>query len=245
MSDFDEAIDRAMAGMERKSRVMNAQEKVTIAWHEAGHALVAFNRKHSDPVKKVSIIPRGVAALGYTQQVPTEDRYVLRKSELLDRLDVLLGGRVAEELVFGDVSTGAENDLDRATAMARHMVTRYGMSERTGLATIGEALDPMLPAGFERWHGAQCSDDTARLVDEEIRGVLNDAHARVEATLRAQRAPLERIARLLLEREVLDHDLLQKTIEAQPAAGTTLDVDQRPEAMPDYAETAVSRIGPS
>jgi cell division protease FtsH len=137
MSDFDEAIDRAMAGMERKSRVMNAQEKVTIAWHEAGHALVAYNRKHSDPVKKVSIIPRGVAALGYTQQVPTEDRYLLRQSELLDRLDVLLGGRVAEELVFGDVSTGAENDLDRATAMARHMVTRYGMSKRIGLATLG------------------------------------------------------------------------------------------------------------
>ncbi|WP_157379486.1 ATP-dependent zinc metalloprotease FtsH, partial [Burkholderia ubonensis] len=105
MIDFDEAIDRAMTGMERKSRVMNEQEKVTIAYHEAGHALVAQCRVHCDPVKKVSIIPRGVAALGYTQQVPTEDRYVLRKSELLDRLDALLGGRVAEELVFGDVST--------------------------------------------------------------------------------------------------------------------------------------------
>ncbi|WP_248295095.1 ATP-dependent zinc metalloprotease FtsH, partial [Paraburkholderia sp. UYCP14C] len=154
MSDFDEAIDRATAGMERKSRVMNAQEKLTIAWHEAGHALVAYNRKHSDPVKKVSIIPRGVAALGYTQQVPTEDRYLLRQSELLDRLDVLLGGRVAEEIVFGDVSTGAENDLERATAMARHMVARYGMSERIGLATLGEPADPMGLPGFEPWRGA-------------------------------------------------------------------------------------------
>ncbi|RQQ89410.1 ATP-dependent zinc metalloprotease FtsH, partial [Burkholderia stagnalis] len=117
MADFDEAIDRAMTGMERKSRVMNEQEKVTIAYHEAGHALVAQCRAHCDPVKKVSIIPRGVAALGFTQQVPTEDRYVLRKSELLDRLDALLGGRVAEELVFADVSTGAQNDLERATAM--------------------------------------------------------------------------------------------------------------------------------
>ncbi|WP_233856785.1 ATP-dependent zinc metalloprotease FtsH [Paraburkholderia sp. HD33-4] len=245
MSDFDEAIDRAMAGMERKSRVMNAQEKVTIAWHEAGHALVAYNRKHSDPVKKVSIIPRGVAALGYTQQVPTEDRYLLRQSELLDRLDVLLGGRVAEELVFGDVSTGAENDLDRATAMARHMVTRYGMSERIGLATLGEAVDPTGLRAFEPWRAAPCSEDTARLIDEEIRGVLNAAHQRVSATLRAQRAPLERIAHLLLEREVLDHDLLQKAIEGQPVSGTSLDVDQRREAVRDYAEGTVSRCGPS
>jgi cell division protease FtsH len=224
---------------------MNAQEKLTIAWHEAGHALVAYNRKHSDPVKKVSIIPRGVAALGYTQQVPTEDRYLLRQSELLDRLDVLLGGRVAEEIVFGDVSTGAENDLERATAMARHMVARYGMSERIGLATLGESADPMGLPGFESWRGSPCSDDTARLVDEEIRGVLNDAHARVMATLQAQRAPLERIARLLLEREVLDHELLQKSIEGQPVPGTALDVDQRREAVRDYAEGAVSRCGPS
>ncbi|WP_157381439.1 ATP-dependent zinc metalloprotease FtsH, partial [Burkholderia ubonensis] len=138
MADFDEAIDRAMTGMERKSRVMNEQEKETIAYHEAGHALVAQCRAHCDPVKKVSIIPRGVAALGYTQQVPTEDRYVLRKSELLDRLDALLGGRVAEELVFGDVSTGAQNDLERATAMVRHMIMQYGMSERIGLATFDD-----------------------------------------------------------------------------------------------------------
>ena len=213
MNDFDEAIDRAMAGMERKSRVMNAQEKITIAYHEAGHALVAHSRKHCDPVKKVSISPRGVAALGYTQQVPTEDRYVLRHSELLDRLDALLGGRVAEELVFGDVSTGAENDLDRATAMARHMVTRYGMSERTGLATIGESAEQIVMPGLDRWRGSSCSDDTARLVDEEIRRMLDDAHARVKATLSSQRATLERIAQLLLVREVLDHDTLQKTID--------------------------------
>jgi cell division protease FtsH len=213
MNDFDEAIDRAMAGMERKSRVMNAQEKITIAYHEAGHALVAHSRKHCDPVKKVSIIPRGVAALGYTQQVPTEDRYVLRHSELLDRLDALLGGRVAEELVFGDVSTGAENDLDRATAMARHMVTRYGMSERTGLATIGESAEQTVIPGLDRWRGSSCSGDTARLVDEEIRRMLDDAHARVKATLSSQRATLEHIAQLLLEREVLDRDMLQKTID--------------------------------
>lgn len=215
MADFDEAIDRAMTGMERKSRVMNAQEKITIAYHEAGHALIAHSRKHCDPVKKVSIIPRGVAALGYTQQVPTEDRYVLRHGELLDRLDALLGGRVAEELIFGDVSTGAENDLERATAMARHMVTRYGMSERVGLATVGDSTEQLGAQGFDRWRAASCSDDTARLVDEEIRRMLDEAHSRVSATLDTQRATLERIAGLLLEREVLDHEMLQQAIEGK------------------------------
>ena len=151
MADFDEAIDRAMTGMERKSRVMNDEEKRTIAYHEAGHALVAQSRVHCDPVKKVSIIPRGIAALGYTQQVPTEDRYVLRKSELLDRLDVLLGGRVAEEIAFGDVSTGAQNDLERATALARHMVMQYGMSEKLGLAPLDDAT----PQGGSPRRGAR------------------------------------------------------------------------------------------
>ncbi|MGN6319476.1 ATP-dependent zinc metalloprotease FtsH [Trinickia sp.] len=218
MDDFDEAIDRAMAGMERKSRVMNAEEKVIIAHHEAGHALVAQSRAHCDPVKKVSIIPRGIAALGYTQQVPTEDRYVLRKSELLDRLDALLGGRVAEEIMFGDVSTGAENDLDRATAMARHMVERYGMSERVGLTTLNSTT---YPAPTD---GARYSESTARLVDEEVRALLREAHERVERTLRERRAPLERIAKRLLECEVLDHDALMRLIEGdapQPPAAAS------------------------
>jgi cell division protease FtsH len=138
MVDFDEAIDRIVAGLEKKTRVMNPKEKETVAYHEAGHALVAESRPRADRVAKVSIIPRGIAALGYTQQLPTEDRYLLKKAELLDRLDVLLGGRVAEELVFGDVSTGAQDDLQRATDLVRHMITRYGMSERLGLATFEE-----------------------------------------------------------------------------------------------------------
>ena len=215
MADFDEAIDRAMAGMERKSRVMNAEEKLIIAHHEAGHALVAHSRAHSDPVKKVSIIPRGVAALGYTQQVPTEDRYVLRKSELLDRLDVLLGGRVAEEIVFGDVSTGAENDLERATAMARHMVERYGMSERIGLATLNSTTYPV-PGD-----GTRYSESTARLVDEEVRRLLRESHERVERTLRERREPLERIAKRLLECEVIDRETLIQLIDGERPANST------------------------
>lgn len=216
MSDFDEAIDRAMTGMERKSRVMNEQEKVTIAYHEAGHALVAQSRAHCDPVKKVSIIPRGVAALGYTQQVPTEDRYVLRKSELLDRLDALLGGRVAEELVFGDVSTGAQNDLERATAMTRHMVMQYGMSETIGLATFDDgAPRPGVPAGWPADN--HCSEHTAQMIDDEVLALLSDAHARVAATLGERRDALERIAKRLLQCEVLEHDELEALIATPDA----------------------------
>ncbi|MCA8153552.1 ATP-dependent zinc metalloprotease FtsH [Burkholderia contaminans] len=218
MADFDEAIDRALTGLERKSRVMNAQEKLTIAYHEAGHALVAESRTHCDPVKKVSIIPRGVAALGYTQQVPTEDRYVLRRSELLDRIDALLGGRVAEELVFGDVSTGAQNDLERATAMARHMVMQYGMSEKIGLATFddGDARQGIPGA----WHAGdgRCSEHTARMIDDEVRTLLADAHARVATTLGERRDALERIARRLLQCEVLERDALQALIDGRVEA---------------------------
>ncbi|KJR91440.1 ATP-dependent zinc metalloprotease FtsH [Burkholderia pseudomallei] len=216
MSDFDEAIDRAMTGMERKSRVMSEREKITIAHHEAGHALIAQTRAHSDPVKKVSIIPRGIAALGYTQQVPTEDRYVLRKSELLDRLDVLLGGRVAEEIVFGDVSTGAENDLERATEMARHMVARYGMSERIGLATFGDAdTQGLSPLVWQRG-GERCSESTATRIEDEIQRLLAEAHDRVSRTLKERRGALERIAGYLLEHEVVDHDKLVRLVNDEP-----------------------------
>ncbi|OXJ09753.1 ATP-dependent zinc metalloprotease FtsH [Burkholderia sp. HI2500] len=223
MADFDEAIDRALTGLERKSRVMNAQEKLTIAYHEAGHALVAESRTHCDPVKKVSIIPRGVAALGYTQQVPTEDRYVLRRSELLDRIDALLGGRAAEELVFGDVSTGAQNDLERATAMARHMVMQYGMSEKIGLVTFDDGDTRTGMPGV--WHAGdgRCSEHTARMIDDEVHTLLTDAHARVAATLGERRDALERIARRLLQCEVLERDALQALIDgrAEPSSATT------------------------
>ncbi|HDR9511738.1 cell division protein FtsH [Burkholderia cepacia] len=212
MADFDEAIDRAMTGMERKSRVMNEQEKRTIAYHESGHALVAQSRAHCDPVKKVSIIPRGIAALGYTQQVPTEDRYVLRRSELLDRLDVLLGGRVAEEIAFGDVSTGAQNDLERATALARHMVMQYGMSDKIGLSTFDDAASQGRVPGAWTPGDGRCSEHTAQLIDEEVRALLEDAHVRVAATLGEHRDALERIAQCLLLHESIDHDMLMALI---------------------------------
>ncbi|WP_261542119.1 ATP-dependent zinc metalloprotease FtsH, partial [Burkholderia multivorans] len=231
MADFDEAIDRAMTGMERKSRVMNEQEKRTIAYHESGHALVAQSRAHCDPVKKVSIIPRGIAALGYTQQVPTEDRYVLRRSELLDRLDVLLGGRVAEEIAFGDVSTGAQNDLERATALARHMVMQYGMSEKVGLATLDDGASQGGAPGVWTPGDGHCSEHTAQLIDDEVRALLEDAHARVTATLGERRDALERIALSLLQHESIDHDMLV-TLIAPPD-----DADVTPQPAQADAET--------
>jgi cell division protease FtsH len=211
MRDFDEAADRVVAGLEKRTRVMNAMEKETVAFHEAGHALIAEFREHADRVAKISIIPRGVAALGYTRQLPTEDRYLLRKSELLDRLDVFLGGRVAEEIVFGDMSTGAQNDLQMATDMARHMVTQYGMSQRLGLASFEQAgVSPLYPAGGgER---LPYSERTAQGIDLEITALLNEAHARVRQTLIDKRALLDAVAYALLEHETLDRAGLDRLI---------------------------------
>ena len=217
MDDFDEAIDRVMAGLERKTRVMNPQEKQTVAYHEAGHALIAELRPHADRVAKISIIPRGIATLGYTQQLPTEDRYLLRRTELCDRLDVLLGGRVAEELVFGDISTGAQNDLQMATDLARHMVTLYGMSERLGLATFEEVRAPFLNPAAPTEKKAY-SERTAETIDAEIGKLLEDARKRVMATLRGRRALLDQLARMLLERETVERAALDALMEAQAPA---------------------------
>jgi cell division protease FtsH len=217
MADFDEAIDRIVAGLEKKTRVMNPKEKETVAYHEAGHALVAESRPRADRVAKVSIIPRGIAALGYTQQLPTEDRYLLKKAELLDRLDVLLGGRVAEELVFGDVSTGAQDDLQRATDLVRHMITRYGMSERLGLATFEEPrssafLNVPVPQAQREY-----SERTAQVIDDEIAKLLTEAHTRVTETLTTRRSELDALAKLLLEREVVDRAALDRLLSGSKA----------------------------
>ena len=217
MQDFDEAAERIVAGLERKNRVMNPVEKETVAYHEAGHALVAESRPNADRVTKVSIIPRGVAALGYTLQTPTEDRYLMRRAELLDRIDVLLGGRVAEEIVFGDVSTGAQNDLQRVTDLARHMVTQYGMSETLGLVTFEEPrTNPFLnTAGAGR--SREYSEKTAQAIDDEIRGIIGAARERVRTTLTQRRGALDALAKLLLEKEVVDRKGLEALVAKYPA----------------------------
>lgn len=230
MADFDEAIDRLVAGLEKKNRVMNPKEKETVAYHEAGHALVAECRPHADRVAKISIIPRGISALGYTQQQPTEDRYLLKKAELLDRLDVLLGGRVAEEIIFGDVSTGAQDDLQRATDLVRHMVTRFGMSAHLGMATFEGSrspsfLDMPMPQGPREY-----SERTAQAIDEEIGTFLEDAHTRVKETLLQQRDLLESLARLLLEKEVVDRAMLERALKTGKDIG--LLVERPPSAPP-------------
>ncbi len=216
-ADFDEAIDRVVVGIERKSRVINPKEKEIVAYHEAGHALVAESREHADRVAKISLIPRGVAALGYTQQKPTEDRYLMTRAELLDRLDVLLGGRVAEELIFGDISTGAQDDLQRATDMARAMVARYGMSEALGLATFEaprQALFLNVPSMAQR----EYSEETARRIDAEIEQLLKTAHGRVRETLTTRREVLTSLAKLLIEKEVVSRADLDALLASAAAS---------------------------
>jgi cell division protease FtsH len=218
MKDFDEALDRIVAGLEKKNRVMNPMERRFVAYHEAGHAVVAEMRRTADRVSKVSIIPRGIAALGYTQQSPTEDRYLLRRSELLDRIDVLLGGRVAEKLVFDDVSTGAENDLQRATDMARHMVTHYGMSDALGLATFDTRPVPLYLSGPSLPEARNFSERTAEAIDAEVRRILEESRERVTQTLTQRRHSLDALAALLLEREVVDRAMLDALMN-EPASG--------------------------
>jgi cell division protease FtsH len=226
MVDFEDALDRIVAGLEKKNRVMNPKEKEFVAVHEAGHALVAENRPNADRVAKISIIPRGIGALGYTQQQPTEDRYLLRRSELLDRLDVLLAGRVAEQLVFQDVSTGAQNDLQRATEMARHMVTQYGMSEKLGLATYDTQPVSMFLDAAAIPERRNCSEHTAEVIDQEVQALLADARARVEHTLREHRPALDALSRLLLDTEVVDRAMLESVLAGKALTDPAADREE-------------------
>jgi cell division protease FtsH len=218
-ADLEEAIDRVVAGLERKSRVLSETERDIVAHHEMGHALVAFSMPHADPVHKVTIIPRGVAALGITYQLPTEDRYILRQSELEDRIAVMLGGHAAEELVYGELSTGAHNDLERATALARAMVMRYGMSGRLGPLTFGSDGGPgFLRRGGTGWEGGEreYSEETARTIDEEVRRVVEQTYERVRALLGAKKEILLRAAELLKVRETLEGDDLRRALAGDP-----------------------------
>jgi cell division protease FtsH len=214
MRDFDEAIERVVAGLQKKTRIMSPKEKKTVAYHECGHALVAELVPGTDPVSKISIIPRGVAALGYTQQLPTEDRYLMTRSELLGKIYVLLGGRVAEEMVFGDVSTGAQNDLQKATEIARTMVTQFGMSERVGLVSLEGPRTPLfLPVPTQV--PKEYSEETARTIDQEVKKILSETHAKVREILSSHRQALEELAQLLLEKEVIERPELQTILKVR------------------------------
>src|SRR5215467_12409252 len=214
MADFSNAVERIVAGLEKRNRLLNPKEREIVAHHEMGHALVAFSLPGTDPVHKVSIIPRGVGALGYTIQRPTEDRFLMTREELENKMSVLLGGRAAELVIFGHLSTGAADDLRRVTDIARSMVTRYGMSDRLGSVAYDRdprsfLTGPNLPSiQREQDYG----DETAAAIDEEVRGIVQHAQDRALAILREKRGILERSARRLLEKETLDEKELMELI---------------------------------
>jgi cell division protease FtsH len=213
MADFQEAADRIIGGLEKRNRAMNPREKEIVAYHESGHALVAMVLPNTDPVSKISIIPRGIAALGYTQQLPTEDRYLMTREELLARLKVLLGGRVSEEIIFGDISTGAQNDLQRATDIARRMIMEYGMSEKLGpLTYVSEPRSHHLDLGLGS-REREFSEKTAQQIDEEISGIIEETHQDVRKILTDQRNMLEKLAKILLEKESIEGEDLKKFMD--------------------------------
>jgi cell division protease FtsH len=217
MQEVDEAVDRIVAGLEKRNRLINDKERTIVAYHEAGHAIVAERVPTADPVHKISIIPRGVAALGYTQQLPTEDRYLLQKQELMDRIAVLLGGRVAEEIVFNEISTGAGNDLERVTELARSMVTEYGMSRELGPVNLaGPRRTQFLQQDGGMPPQRNYSEETAREIDGEIRGLIEGTYERVRRILTADRDVLEVLARRLLEKEVVDEAELREIMGLPP-----------------------------
>jgi len=212
MADLEEAIDRVVAGLEKKRRLMSKKEKEIVAYHESGHAIVASLLPNADPVHRISIIPRGIAALGYTLQLPTEDRYLMTRSELLDRLAVLLGGRVAEEITFGEISTGAHNDLQRATDIATSMVKEYGMSEKLGYVTFEKEKKPLfLPSSL--LSSREYSEETAKQIDQEVKKIVDETYQRVKDILIAKKDQLGELARLLLEKEVVEEADLKKILQ--------------------------------
>lgn len=222
LADFTRAIERIVAGIEKKSSLLSPRERETIAFHEMGHALTALALPGSDKVHKVSIVPRGVGALGYTMQRPTEDRHLLRREELMNRMSVLLGGRAAEQLVFSDVSTGAADDIARATDLARDMVMRQGMDAGLGPVAYADdrprflAPEAAAAASAETWHGPQ----TAQAIDAAVRALVNEALERAMKVLARNRATLDRAARALMEHETLDEGelaALASDLERQPA----------------------------
>ncbi|MCA1692284.1 MAG: ATP-dependent zinc metalloprotease FtsH [Actinobacteria bacterium] len=202
MPQLEEAIDRVIAGPERKSRIMSEDEKRVIAYHEGGHALVGHALPHADPIHKVSIIARG-RALGWTLSLPTEDKYLVTRSALRDQLAMLLGGRTAEELIFQDPTTGAQNDIEKATQIARAMVTEYGMSDEIGPQQLGQKNGEVF-LGRDLGHQANYSDQVAAKIDAEVRQLIDEAHDEARDILRTHRKTLDRLAQALIEKETLD-----------------------------------------
>jgi cell division protease FtsH len=220
MEDFTTAIERIVAGLEKRNRLLNLLEREVVAYHEMGHALVALTLPGSDKVHKVSIIPRGIGSLGYTIQRPIEDRYLMRRDELENKMAVLLGGRAAEKIVFGELSTGAADDLAKVTNIARSMVMRYGMVEKLGQVSFEEERNPFLtgpgmpPVPAEKRY----SEETAREIDRAVQGFVEEAFVRAVNVLNERRPILEQGAKWLLQKETLTEADLTSLLATQPAA---------------------------
>ncbi|BDI23973.1 ATP-dependent zinc metalloprotease FtsH [Herbiconiux sp. L3-i23] len=237
---LDEAVDRVMAGPQRRSRVMKDQEKLITAYHEGGHALVAAAMNHTDPVTKVTILPRG-RALGYTMVLPLEDKYSVTRNELLDQLAYAMGGRVAEEIVFHDPTSGASNDIEKATGTARKMITEFGMSSKIGSVKLGQSSGEMF-LGRDMGHQRDYSDELALQVDREVREIIENAHDEAYKVINDNRDILDRLATALLEEETLDQHQLAAIFEGirkLPERPQWLSSDKRP--LPDLPAVAVPK----
>jgi cell division protease FtsH len=211
MEELEESIDRVIAGPERKTRLISDEEKRVIAYHEAGHALVGHVLPNTDPIHKISIIPRG-QALGYTLALPTEDKFLVAKSAMIDDLAMFLGGRVAEEVAVGDITTGASNDIEKATKMAKQMVMRYGMSDKLGPMTLGEPNHEVF-LGRDWNANSDYSQETALEIDKEIRRLIDEAYDKAHTILADRRVQLDLMADVLIERETVDKEELAALLD--------------------------------
>jgi len=212
--NVEESIDRVMAGPEKKSQLMSEEEKLVIAYHETGHALVGWALPNADPINKVTIIPRG-RALGYTQALPEEDKYLTSKAELKDRLAMLMGGRVAEELIFADPTTGAANDIEKATDIARRMVMEFGMSEKLGPMLYGKGSNEVF-LGRDYGRQQDYSDEVASSIDEEVKLLLNEAHIIAKKILTRYKKQMKSMVNTLIEKETIDKDTIRELFNSVP-----------------------------
>jgi cell division protease FtsH len=228
LSDFDEAIDRVLAGLQKKTRLINEKEKRIVAHHETGHALVTYFTEGADPVHKISVIPRGFGALGYTMALPKEDRYLMTRSELLGRIDIFFGGRVAEEVMFDEISTGAQDDLQKATDIAKRMIMEYGMSQEFAQRTFAAERSAFIQAQGGVSYAKEFSEATAEKIDGEIQSILDAAYQRVKALIVAKKDLLAHVAAILSDKEVIEGKEFEEMIlryegklPAEPAAPVT------------------------
>ena len=214
MQDFEAAIDRILAGPEKKNRVLNPNEKKRVAYHEAGHAMVAEHVPTGQPVHKISIIPRGVSALGFTLQLPVEESFLSTEYQLKDQIAILLGGRIAEEITLGSISTGAQNDLEKASDIARSMVCNWGMSKKLGPLTYGKRQQlQFLESEVSEYRNY--SDETARIIDTEIMALIKEGEKRAQEIITTNRAALEKLATLLQEKEVINREEMLALLESK------------------------------